>query len=109
MTTVLASATTIKNLPMDDTIGFVYKIPCETDEPEIVFMVAYSAPDFRGKTRRTVWNARYNESENMYEWYVNSVKQAGVIHGSSYRVYRQPDPFDDKTRVLDQAGRFIFQ
>lgn len=108
MTSALATTTTIKNLPLDDSVGFVYSIPCTTDDPEIVFMAVYSMPDFRGHTKRTIWNSRYNSNNNTYEWYIQDVRESEVVHGSNYRIYRQPDPLHEKSRIMEQAGRFIF-
>lgn len=109
MTAALENPTLIKNLGLDETVGFIYSIPCKTDEPEIVFMAAYGMPNSKGATSRVIWNAVYNSANNSYEWYVRDVKSSGIMHGSGYRIYRQPDPFRDESRVMDQAGRLIFK
>lgn len=78
----------------------------------VVFMKVYSRRNFKGESEISIWTAKRNSVTGLWEFDIpiENVVASGVEHGSIYKLYRQDDLRDRRTRrPIRQAGRLVFQ
>lgn len=105
--------TRIKNIFIYEGAGFLWDFIDDTiPNDALVFMKVYGRRNFKGESEVSIWTATRNSINNMwvFDIPVESVSASDIEHGSIYKLYRQDDIHDRRTRKpIRQAGRLVFQ
>ncbi|AKL88208.1 hypothetical protein GMA3_31 [Gordonia phage GMA3] len=101
------------NIPIDKGVGFYWDFKDDSIPGDaLVMMRVSSRMNFKGERTYSIWTAHRNPLTRFWEFDVpeEDVLAADVVQGSVYRLYRQDDRTDSRTRkIIPQAGRLVFR